>query len=225
MTDQARIAAQRTLAELAAERAGASRVFLRHGLDFCCHGRVSLAAACEKSGLSVAAISAELDAEEPRHEPPERWESRPLEELVAHILERFHAAHRAELPELLAMARKVERVHADKAGCPSGLGDHLEAMETSLEAHMQKEERVLFPLLAAGGGRTALAPVQAMEREHDDHGRNLARLRHLTNDFDPPADACGTWRALYVRLAEFESEVMRHIHLENHVLFPRALDS
>jgi regulator of cell morphogenesis and NO signaling len=89
--------------------------------------------------------------------------------------------------------------------------------------HLAKEEQVLFPLIRSGQGRLAAGPAHAMEREHQDHGRNLARMRDLTNDLTPPQEACTTWRALYLRLESLENELMEHIHLENNVLFPRAL--
>lgn len=213
-----------TLADLAATRAGASRVFHRHGLDFCCHGRVRLDEACARAGLALDALVAELERETAGPGPRPVWEARPLGELVDHILERFHAAHRAELPRLSEMAHKVERVHADKASCPKGLAAHIDRMAEELEMHMQKEEQVLFPLLRSGRGRAALMPIQVMEEEHEDHARNLARLRELTGNHRPPQEACGTWRALYLGLAELEAEVMEHIHTENNVLFPRALN-
>lgn len=213
-----------TLAELAATHAGASRVFHRHGLDFCCHGRVTLAAACVERGITLEPLIAELERETAGPGPRQRWEEKPLGELIDHILSRFHEAHRAEVPRLVDMARKVERVHADKASCPKGLGAHLERMAEELELHMQKEEQVLFPLLRAGRGRAALMPIQVIEQEHEDHAVNLAKLRELTCNYTPPADACGTWTALYLGLADLEAELMEHIHHENNVLFPRALN-
>jgi regulator of cell morphogenesis and NO signaling len=217
------ITPQTTLAELAATRAGASRVFHRHGLDFCCQGRVTLAEACAKKQLSADAIARAIEDESPRALDFRRWDEAPLPELIAHVLERFHAAHRAELPRLLAMARKVEAVHAEKAECPRGLHAHLEHVAEELESHMQKEEQILFPLILSGRGRMAAAPIQVMEEEHVDHGRNLERLRALAHEYALPEDACGTWRALYLGLQELELELMQHIHLENHLLFPRAL--
>lgn len=219
------ITPQSTLAELAATRAGASRVFYRHDLDFCCHGRISLADACTKNRLELDALVRELEAEVPIAADFERWDARPLAELIAHLVERYHAAHRAELPRLLEMARKVEAVHADKPSCPRGLADHIESVAGELEMHMQKEEQVLFPMILAGRGRMASMPIQVMEEEHEDHGRNLARLRELATDFHAPSDACGTWRALYAGLKELDELLMQHIHLENNVLFPRALRS
>lgn len=212
-----------TLADLAATRAGASRVFYRHGLDFCCHGRVSLAEACARKNLAVDALVKEIEAQVPLAPDFQRWDERPIPELVKHVLDEFHASHRAELPRLLEMARKVEKVHADKASCPRGLADHIEAVAEALDMHMQKEEQILFPMILAGRGRMASMPIQVMEEEHDDHGRSLAKLRELAQGFTPPEDACGTWRALYLGLAELDQAVMQHIHTENNILFPRAL--
>lgn len=213
-----------TLAELAVTRAGASRVFHRLGLDFCCHGQRSLSEACAERGLAVDELVSALAAEErPTDTPFERWDEGALDDLVEHLLQRFHEPHRAELPRLIEMARKVELVHREKPGCPQALGDHLEALAAELEQHMQKEERVLFPLVRSGRGRMAPMPIQVMEEEHEDVGQALARTRELTNDFVAPEEACGTWRALYLGLAELERDLMEHIHLENNVLFPRAL--
>lgn len=217
------ITPQSTLADLAATRAGASRVFYRHDLDFCCHGRVSLAEACSKRQLDVGELIRAIEAEAPRASDFQRWDGEPLPKLIEHLLERFHAAHRAELPRLIAMARKVEAVHAEKRECPRGLAEHVERIAEELESHMQKEEQVLFPLILSGQGRRAAMPIQVMEEEHVDHGRNLERLRELTGGFTPPQEACGTWRALYLGLAELDEFLRQHIHLENNVLFPRAL--
>lgn len=219
----ATITPQRTLADLAASHAGASRVFYRHGLDFCCHGQVSVAEACEKKKLDVAGLIRELEAEMSTPGEFVRWDERPIADLIEHILDRFHAAHRAEVPRLLEMARKVDKVHADKPTRPKGLVEHLEHVAEALEMHMQKEEQILFPLLRSSRAHMAAMPIQVMEEEHDDHGRNLRRIRELTNDLVPPPEACGTWKALYLGLADLEEQVMQHIHLENNVLFPRAL--
>jgi regulator of cell morphogenesis and NO signaling len=212
-----------TLADLAVTLPGASRVFHRHELDFCCHGRISLEAACAERDLDPAALAREIEREAREDAGFERWDERPLEELIDHILLRFHAPLREELPRLLAMARRVEEVHGKKPSSPKGLGDLFEGMACELESHMQKEEQVLFPLVRAGQGRMARMPIQVMEAEHVDVGKDLARIREITADFTAPEEACGTWRALYLGLEELELELMRHIHLENNVLFPRAL--
>ncbi len=211
------------LGTLATEHPGATRVLLRHGLDFCCGGGQSLAQACARAGLDPAAVLAEIEAGEVQT-PQVPWRERPLHELVEHILARYHEPLRRDLPALLAAARKVERVHADKSACPRGLADHIEHMAHDLEAHMLKEERVLFPAILGGHRGPGLAPpVQVMRAEHDTHGANLRRLRELAHGFEAPPEACRTWRALYDGLARLEAELMEHVHLENNVLFPRAL--
>lgn len=212
-----------TLAELATTHPGASRVFHRHGLDFCCGGRKPLAEVCAEKGLSADALLGEIEAEAPATGDGTRWDTRPLADLIAHIVTVYHARLRAELPELVALAERVESRHGDKATCPHGLAAHLVAMGEHAFDHMAKEEQVLFPMLLGGGAGLAAGPIRQMELEHDDHAANLARARALTNQFTPPAEACPTWRALYVRLDALEAELMEHIHLENHVLFPRAL--
>jgi regulator of cell morphogenesis and NO signaling len=127
------------------------------------------------------------------------------------------------LPELIRMAAKVEVRHADKASSPRGLAELLRVIHADVSDHLQKEEQVLFPLILAGRGRAAIGPVQMMELDHDEHARNLQRVRRLTMDLTPPAEACTTWRALYLGLRQLEEELMVHIHLENNVLFRRAL--
>ena len=219
----AAVTTESRLGDLATRWAAASRVFLHHGLDFCCNGQQSLAQACSRKGLDAEAVVAELCAELSAAGDDTDWSDRATSELVQHVVTRYHQGHRGELPRLLRMAAKVEAVHGDKDACPRGLAAFLQQLGEELEAHMQKEEQVLFPLLLAGANRLAGMPVRVMQREHEQHGENLAALRRLAHDFEPPAVACGTWRALYLGLAEFESEVMQHITLENHVLFPRAV--
>lgn len=211
------------LGDLATTWAGASRVFQRHGLDFCCHGHQTLAAACAKKGLAAEVVAAELRAELGPAPAATRWGERPTEELVQHLLDHYHDGHRRELPRLVRMATKVEAVHGDKPDCPRGLCAQLQRIGEELEAHMAKEEQILFPMLLAGEGGLATGPIGVMEREHDQHGHNLALLRQLAHDFEAPPTACGTWRALYLGLADFERDVMQHIALENHELFPRAI--
>ncbi|MAW59218.1 MAG: iron-sulfur cluster repair di-iron protein [Planctomycetes bacterium] len=199
-------------------------VLHRHQLDYCCGGNIPLAEACTKQGLDLEALLAEFEVSlAGSAAPTEVWADRPLAELTRHIVARFHEAHRAQLPVLLEMAEKVERVHADKPSAPHGLAEFLAGWIPELAQHMEKEEAVLFPMIERGHGKQAGPPIQTMEREHADHGENLQRLRGIAHDFVPPAEACTTWRALYAGLESFEREIMEHVHLENHVLFPMAL--
>jgi regulator of cell morphogenesis and NO signaling len=216
-----RASSESTLAELAVATPGASRVFKRHGLDYCCKGGRPLAEACRARDIDPAAVIAELDREaRSASEGAPNAASLSSSELVDLIVQRYHAPLRDEMPQLVAMARRVEHRHGDKEGCPHGLADHLARMERELVDHMAREEGVLFPLLCARVRATGAIGV--MRREHDEHGASLAKLRELTDDFAPPAAACATWRALYLRLAQLESDLVDHIHLENNVLFVRA---
>jgi regulator of cell morphogenesis and NO signaling len=212
-----------TLADLAVSHPAASSVFYQHGLDFCCSGRRSLVEACRERRLDPDGILTEIAEREASAPASVNWAGAPLADLIGHIATYYHARHRADLPELVAMAAKVEDVHADKATCPRGLHAHLAAIHAAVLDHLDKEEGILFPLILSGRGAFAASPIRVMELEHAEHGANLAVTRTLTADLTPPPEACTTWRALYVRLATFEAELMEHIHLENNVLFQRAL--
>jgi regulator of cell morphogenesis and NO signaling len=218
------IAPTDTLGAIAASHPGATNVFLRHRLDFCCGGGRSLADACRTVNLDPHLVIGEILARDDAQDEKERWTGRPLGELIDHILTRYHERLRRDLPPLVEAARRVERVHATKTACPHGLTAHLERMAVEVESHMRKEEQVLFPALRAGHRGPALhMPIRVMMQEHDEHGENLRRLRELTTDLTAPAEACTTWRALYEGLTALEADLMRHIHLENNVLFPAAL--
>ena len=211
-----------TLADLAITHPGASRVFLKHGLDFCCHGRRALEEACSEKGLNATAILNEITSEEANGDLT-ALATKPIGEIIDFIEEHYHARLRAELPELLTMAEKVERVHASKPTCPRGLASDLRTIHEAILDHLAKEEQALFPIIRSGDRHRAAAPVRVMEQEHEDHGRNLEYLRALTHEFVAPAEACATWKALYLRLNRLSDELMEHIHLENNVLFPRVL--
>jgi regulator of cell morphogenesis and NO signaling len=217
------LAANTTLAELAVKNPAASRVFYRHGLDFCCHGNRPLNTACEERGLTSGAVLDEIEEENKTCFDAPRWDARPLPELVDYIVNFYHRRLREELPQLVAMAARVEQAHRDKPSRPRGLRDHLDQVHSAVLEHLSKEENVLFPMILAGRGGFAAAPIHMMEVEHVDHAQNLKRIRALTADLIAPPEACPTWRALYLRLADFEAEFMEHIHLENNVLFRRAL--
>lgn len=149
----------------------------------------------------------------------------PVTELIRHILARYHERHRVQLPELIYLARKVERVHADHAQCPSGLADSLVDLQQSLESHMMKEEQVLFPMLINGIFAQAQGPISVMRFEHEQHDEALDEVLEITQNIQIPSDACGTWRTLYTGLSEFRNDLMQHIQLENDVLFSKATNA
>lgn len=211
--------ATRTLADIATTLPGATGVFRRHKLDFCCGGKVPLAEAAGAKGLDLPDLEAELEALPETRRTPAEPES--TEALIELIETRYHAAHRREFPELIRLARRVEAVHKANSAVPNGLADLLAGMAAELEEHMDKEEQVLFPLMQQGGHPMLSQPLAAMTAEHDGHGAHLRALERLTADFTPPDDACATWRALYLGAHKLADDLVEHIHTENNVLFPR----
>jgi regulator of cell morphogenesis and NO signaling len=209
--------ALRSLGDIAASLPGSTAIFRRHKLDFCCGGSESLEQAARKKGLDPARIEAELAGLSPQ--PNAIPDS--VEDLIGHILQRYHQVHRRELPELRDLAIRVEQVHADHPAVPKGLSNHLARMQAALESHMQKEEQVLFPLMLAGGNPMIVHPIDMMRHEHDEHGEELRTLAALTHDMALPDGACNSWRALYAGVAKLAEDLTEHIHIENNILFPR----
>jgi regulator of cell morphogenesis and NO signaling len=221
------------IGEWVAARPARARVFERFGLDYCCGGRVPLDRACGQKGLDLGAVLHELTADEVRDAEPDEpdWTRATMGELADHIVSRHHEHLRRELPRLAALAEKVADAHG--AGHPElrEARDVLLTLKGDLEFHMLKEEKVFFPIIKRFetapestrfyGGSVARA-ILVMENEHDDAGAALTRLRALTGDYRPPADACNTYRALLHGLAELEADLHRHVHKENSILFPRA---
>lgn len=214
---------QTTLGEMVARRPEAARVLHRHRLDFCCGGGQSVAQAAEGIGLDPETLLAEIDREARNPVEGRDWREAPLDELIQHILTRYHQPLPEELARLTELSEKVERVHSDHPSCPAGLTRLLQEITVSVDSHLQKEERILFPAILSGGGRVSRMPIQVLVQEHQDHGVNLDRIRGLTGNLEIPEGACASWKALYLGLTALEIELMAHIHLENNILFPRAL--
>ena len=223
------ITEQTLIADIATDVPSSVRVFHQHGIDFCCGGKRPLSAACEELGLSFEEVAKEIATSATAARDERDWTVAPLRELTEHIVSTYHERLREELPRLESMATRVAHVHGPKA--PAVL-DRIESvvheLSADLIAHMRKEEAVLFPAIRAldEGRATTCAVAQAarvMEIEHDHAGELLADLRKTTRGYTPPDWACATARALYQGLAELESEMHVHVHLENNILFPRAL--
>ena len=211
------LSAEQQIGQIAVQLPGATAVFRRLKIDFCCGGQVSLAKAAAEKGLDVDVVLRELEALQRSDAAPATASPSVL---IDHIIARYHEVHRVQLPELVRMARRVEAVHRAHPLVPAGLGDLLDEMHEELLSHMAKEEQVLFPMLKAGGNSFVTQPIGMLRAEHVDHGAALDRLNAMTNDATPPADACNTWRALYAGIAQLGDDLINHIHLENIVLFP-----
>lgn len=148
-------------------------------------------------------------------------ESLPDAALIDHILHRYHQTHREEFPTLIQLARIVEDAHAGDPAVPAGLGILLKEVQLELEAHMMKEEHVLFPMMLAGGHPMIGQPIAMMRADHDDHFDLLERLEAMMGGDMLPRHACGTWRTLHAGVRKLAADLRRHIALENDVLFPR----
>ena len=227
-----------TVAEIAAAEPRAIPVFQKHGIDFCCGGKRPLEEVCAEKGLSFVELGAEIEALETTgaQDQPD-WSRASFALLVRHILDRYHAGLRRDLPSLDLLLEKVLRAHGETHGeSLQAMSSTFKALREELESHLEKEERVLFPYLLeleeACAGRRGAASISLglasgviglMEREHGSAGLALVSLRRISGDYVPPPDACPSYRALYRGLAALEDDLHRHIHLENNVLFPRAL--
>ncbi len=217
-TPHATLHADQQIGQIAVQLPGATAVFRRLKLDFCCGGQVGLSKAASDKGLDAAVVLKELAALQRSDSVPETTSPSAL---IDHILARYHEVHRQQLPELIRMAHRVEAVHRDNPQVPAGLADHLESMQEELLSHMLKEEQVLFPTLKTGGNPFVGQPIGMLRAEHVGHGEALDKLNALTNDATPPQGACNTWRALYAGIAQLGDDLINHIHLENNVLFPQ----
>jgi regulator of cell morphogenesis and NO signaling len=217
-----------SIGEIAAAIPSSVRIFQRHGIDFCCGGKRALGTVCEERGLSFAATVTAIEASVSMAPSGRDWTEEPLGSLIEHIVVTYHDTLCEELPRLQGMASKVARVHGAKTASFIRIAEIVEELSAELFAHMRKEETVLFPVIRAieeGRAEAAWieAPVSVMERDHDLAGVLLDELRRLTRGYTPPDGACATTRALFQGLEELERSMHVHVHLENNVLFPRAL--
>ncbi len=217
------------MGEIVAERPAQSRVFQSFKIDFCCQGSRTLREACEKKGISLDAVVEQLEAEL-RGQPAPEWNPAdlPPAELVTYIVETHHQYQKDEMPRLMAMAARVAQVHGGHTPSLVEVYEVYQRMAEDMTHHMAKEEEILFPAITrlAAGEASAMpldGPIAMMLREHVDAGADLDKLSELTDGFVPPPSACNTYRALFAGLAEMETNLHRHIHLENAVLFPSAL--
>lgn len=217
-----------TIADIAAAVPSSVRVFQRHGIDFCCGGKKALAAVCNERSLPFAEIADAIEQSAAEPAPSDRdWATAPLHELIDHVVTTYHDALREDLPRLEGIAIRVAGVHGAKDPMVKRLHQILSELSADLIEHMQKEERILFPSIRAreqGAHSMPLSqPIGVMEGEHDRAGELLVEMRAMTDDYTVPTWGCATVRALYQGLAELESAMHVHVHLENNVLFPRAL--
>lgn len=216
-----------TLAELATANPARTRVLDRFGLDWCCGGARTLAAACAEQGADLDAVRDALAAAD-AEAPPERpdWADLDPVALTEHLRATHHAYLDAELPALGTLAAKVLDAHGARHPELARVAGLLSALRAELEPHLRKEELVLFPAIAAlddgdmDPSMLVTGPIARMRIEHDTAGELLAELRAATRDYQVPDDACPSYRSLYERLEALEADTHLHVHKENNVLFP-----
>lgn len=241
--EKIRVDGRTTVRELVGRCPQTRSVFEDRGIDYCCGGGQSLTDAARKHGLELPALVAAL--EEALRTPPSTskpvdkdWYARPLPELINHIVDVHHTYLKKALPHLRMLEKKVLAAHAAAHG---EMLRHVDTLFVGLNAelteHLTREETVVFPqLVAADGGVRAKSsqhaassgsarnPIAVLEQEHENAGKTLAQLREVTHNYTLPDDACPTFKALYDELQQIETDLHQHIHLENNILFPRALD-
>ncbi len=218
------ITSEDRVGQIAAEFPAATRVFHRYGIDFCCGGGKPLSSVCQTKSIDVDNVLEEISRELAGRDTDMRWDRAQLEDVVDHIVLTYHEGLREELPRLEGMLRKVSRVHGhvDPTMFEELLAVFL-GLKTELDRHMDEEERILFPLIRDGDCASADGNVADLEHDHEAAGVALRNIRALTKNYEAPDYACKTWRALWFGLGELEIALHEHIHLENNILFPRAL--
>jgi len=224
-----------TVGELAASHPQATRILEKAGIDYCCGGRKPLEQACGEAGITTAELLAQLRVERPNTERD--WASASASELIRHIEQKHHAYVREEVPRLAKLLAKVRSVHGARHPELERVERVFAATAGELTRHMLKEEQILFPYIErmeqalASGAEPPPAffgsvanPIQMMMQEHEAAGDSFAELRQRTENYTVPADGCVSYRTAYAALAEFEADLHQHVHLENNILFPRAIE-
>jgi len=231
---------EKTVRELALENTNATRVFERLGIDYCCGGNRTLNEACHAAGVAVESVLDSLESvhpQEPTDKQARDWQSEPLGNLVSYIMATHHKYTREEIGRLGPLFARVCSKHGGNHPEVLQLREIFTALSQELTTHLMKEEMVLFPyiirmeeavvekapILPPPFG-TVQNPVSMMEHEHNSAGNALRSLREFSHGFTLPPDACMSYQTLYKALAEFEADLHQHIHLENNILFPRAIE-
>lgn len=231
----------KTVREIAVEVPSATRVFEKLGIDYCCGGGKQLSEACGQANLSVNEVLRDLEQAESsrlaRNESGRDWSAEPLADVIDQIIRKHHTYVQAEIPRLSSLAEKVANKHGEKHPEAVRVNDIFSDLANELSMHLMKEEQILFPYIVrmeeavvakepvvpASCFGTVQNPIAMMVSEHDGAGEALRALRAATSDYKIPEDACTSYRTLYNGLIEFEADLHQHIHMENNILFPRAI--
>lgn len=233
------VIAEKTVRELALENPAATRVFEKLGIDYCCGGNQSLEDACRAAKLPIKQVLDSLEVAEQSAratQPDHAWQTEALADLVAHIKTTHHKYTREEIARLGPLFDKVCSVHGKNHPELLDVCTSFKGLADELVMHMMKEEMVLFPYIvrmeeAVIQHEPVLPPpfgsvnnpISMMESEHESAGKALRAMREASKGYAPPPDVCVSYQTLYKALADFEADLHQHIHLENNILFPRAI--
>lgn len=226
-----------TLSEIVKDNFRTAAVFEKYSLDFCCNGKRTLRDACIEKGINPFNVINEIDkidASSVKEEnKPDEWK---LDFLIDYIINNHHAYVNRMLPVISAHTQKIASVHGANHPEVKKIAEIFSAVNSEMKHHMMKEEKILFPhikMLVKNNGSggavdkpyygTIKNPIAMMETEHQSAGDGMAEIRKLTGNFTPPEDACNTYRICFQELKEFEEDLHRHVHLENNILFPKAI--
>ncbi|MBK5271761.1 MAG: iron-sulfur cluster repair di-iron protein [Bacteroidia bacterium] len=227
----------KTLAQIVNANHQAANVFEKYDLDFCCKGKRTLEAACAETKLQTEQIITELEKTGKGNSNAAEidFNEMPLTQLAEYIVMTHHSYVKNEMPAIMGYLQKVASKHGERHPEMLKVFQLFTAVKEEMEQHMQKEELVLFPRIKEISKQIAegqeiiikntylLSPINMMEQEHDHAGSMLAEIRKLTNEYTPPKDACTTYRLSFAALKAFELDLHQHVHLENNILFPKAL--
>ena len=223
----------KTLAQIVKENYQTASVFEKYNLDFCCKGKRSLQQACNENNIPTELIVEEVNNLLKQESQVQiEFDQLSLSELIDHIVSTHHAYTKRELLQIFAYLQKVSSKHGDRHPELNQIFEAFSSLKEEMDLHMKKEELILFPKikeLERGVRQSApvmniQAPIAVMEDEHDHAGRCLEQIRELSNNYNPPADACTTYRLSFASLQAFEKDLHQHVHLENNILFPKAIE-
>jgi regulator of cell morphogenesis and NO signaling len=227
-----------SIREIVCQYASAATILHRFDIDLCLHADLSLEDACHELQLSVDQVLEKLADAESKQRGNGKVDTgtMSLGRLVQHIVRVHHHRVRQDLPRLVEMAAKVAEKRRGRAPELASVAKLVEKLHAEMYAHIEKEEQVLFPFMSQMDQESIIAyppthacfrsvahPIFMMEQEHESVGHILAELIRSTNHFEPPSWACATHIALFTELRDFESDLKEHVHLENDLLFPRAV--
>ncbi len=224
---------KRTVGDLVAERISRAAVLDGFKLDYCCHGRTPLEEACRTRGVDLAAVVAAVEADDaaPRDKADVDYANMPLGELADHIVSTHHSYLRRELPRVGMLLDRVVAAHADRHPELHDVARTYAALSDGLASHQIHEEETIFPRIrgletatrAAAGDDGVHEPIHTLMHEHDAAGAAIEKIRDLTGGYATPADGCATYEALMAGFEALQTDLHRHVHKENNILFPKAV--